>query len=113
MSKNPPSLQSITELSSTYNATQTVKAMPKYRSKSWYEDFRLFFSMLNTPDFKLEKSTMLSVGGALAYVVLPIDLVPDFLPLLGWVDDALVLKIVMDSAKGEIDRFRKFQALCA
>ncbi|MCU0701173.1 MAG: DUF1232 domain-containing protein [Myxococcaceae bacterium] len=27
------------------------------------------------------------VVGALAYVVLPIDLVPDLVPLLGWLDD--------------------------
>ncbi len=111
MSKNPPSLESISELSHTYNAEQTAAAMPQYRTKSWYEDFKLFFSMLNNKNFKMEKSTVLSVGGALAYVVLPIDLVPDFLPLVGWVDDALVLKIVMDSAKGEVDRFRKFQIL--
>jgi uncharacterized membrane protein YkvA (DUF1232 family) len=27
------------------------------------------------------------VAGALAYVLLPIDLVPDLVPLLGWLDD--------------------------
>jgi len=49
----------------------------------------------------------------LAYVVLPIDVVPDFLPLVGWVDDALVLKIVMDSAKGEVNRFKAFRTHAA
>lgn len=111
MSKNPPSLHEITELSQTYNAKETAAAMPKFRTKPWYQEFKLFFSMMNDSNFKMEKSTMLSLGGALAYVVLPIDVVPDFLPFVGWLDDALVLKIVMDSAKGEVSRFRKYQAL--
>lgn len=29
--------------------------------------------------------------GALAYLVMPIDMVPDFLPVLGWLDDVGVL----------------------
>lgn len=28
---------------------------------------------------------------SLAYILLPTDLLPDFMPLLGWIDDALVL----------------------
>jgi uncharacterized membrane protein YkvA (DUF1232 family) len=43
--------------------------------------------------------------GALAYFVLPIDGVPDILPVLGFTDDAAVLatamKVVLDSIKPE------------
>ena len=113
MSTNPPTLASVSDLGQTYNAQSTAAAMPSHTNKSWYGDFKLFFSMMNDKEFKLETSTMLSVGGALAYVVLPIDVVPDFLPLVGWVDDALVLKIVMDSAKGEVNRFKAFRTHAA
>ncbi|WP_324172922.1 YkvA family protein [Sulfurimonas sp.] len=109
MSSNPPDLDSISELSNTYNANQTAVAVQQHENKSWYSDFKLLFSMMTDSSFKLQSTTMLSVGGALAYVVLPTDVVPDFIPLMGWVDDALVLKIVMDSAKGEINRFRHFK----
>lgn len=109
MSKNPPDLQSVTQLSHTYNTNATAAAVPQHQDKSWYSDFKLLFSMMNDKEFKLQTSTMMSVGGALAYVVLPTDVVPDFIPLMGWVDDALVLKLVMDSAKGEINRFRQFR----
>lgn len=110
MSSNPPNLDSISELSNTYNANQTAVAIEQHENKSWYSDFKLLFSMMSDNNFKLQPTTMLSVGGALAYVVLPTDVVPDFIPLMGWVDDALVLKVVMDSAKGEINRFRHFKA---
>src|SRR5215210_7342255 len=43
--------------------------------------------------------------GALAYFVLPFDFVPDFLPLLGFTDDAAVLagaiKMVLDNIRPE------------
>ena len=37
------------------------------------------------------RHVQLSLLGALAYFVLPFDFVPDFLPLLGFTDDAAVL----------------------
>ncbi len=47
----------------------------------------------------------LTLMGALAYFILPIDVVPDFLPLVGFGDDAAVLalaiKLVGDQIKPE------------
>jgi uncharacterized membrane protein YkvA (DUF1232 family) len=37
----------------------------------------------------------LALWGLLAYLVSPIDLVPDFIPVLGHVDDVLVAAIVL------------------
>lgn len=107
MSQNPPSMDNIREYANTYNADATRAAVTKHQNKSWYDDFKLLFSLMNDKRFKLQSSTKLSIGGALAYVVLPTDVVPDFVPFLGWVDDAMVLKLVMDSAKDEIARYRK------
>lgn len=108
MSNNPPSIEEISQLSQTYNPVQTEAAIKTHQNKPWYDDFKLLYSMMSDKNFKMQSSTMMSVGGALAYVVLPTDVVPDFIPLLGWVDDALVLKIVVDSAKGEINRYKNY-----
>ena len=102
-------IDSINKLSHSYSLEQTAAVMQKHSNKSWFDDFKLLFTMINDRDFKLQSTTMLSVGGALAYVVLPTDVVPDFIPLMGWVDDALVIKLIMDSAKSEINRFRRFK----
>lgn len=32
---------------------------------------------------------------AAAYIIMPFDLVPDFLPLLGWLDDAAMVPIAL------------------
>jgi uncharacterized membrane protein YkvA (DUF1232 family) len=45
------------------------------------------------------------VLGALAlYLVSPIDLVPDFIPWLGYLDDALLAAVVVDGILSFIDR---------
>jgi uncharacterized membrane protein YkvA (DUF1232 family) len=40
--------------------------------------------------------------GALAYFVLPVDVIPDFLPALGYTDDALVLVTALRLVSGHI-----------
>ena len=38
------------------------------------------------------------IAGALGYMILPADLVPDILPGLGWLDDIAVMKVAFDMA---------------
>jgi uncharacterized membrane protein YkvA (DUF1232 family) len=40
--------------------------------------------------------------GALAYFVLPADMMPDILPLLGYTDDALILVTALRTVSGHI-----------
>lgn len=48
------------------------------------------------------------IVGALGYLILPIDLIPDFIPVVGWTDDlaalAAVLKLVSDHVTEDIKR---------
>jgi len=50
---------------------------------------RLYWRLLRDPRVSIWPKALLV--GALAYVVLPFDLVPDALPLLGEVDDVVIL----------------------
>src|SRR5436309_350907 len=36
------------------------------------------------------------LGGLLMYLLTPIDLIPDFIPIIGWLDDAFVSIIILD-----------------
>lgn len=38
------------------------------------------------------------IGACIAYVVLPIDLVPDVIPIFGWLDDGLAIIIGIKAA---------------
>lgn len=46
---------------------------------------------------------------ALAYVLSPIDLIPDFLPGVGLVDDAAVVAVCVASLREDLARFRAWK----
>ena len=49
------------------------------------------------------------IVGAVLYFLNPLDLIPDFLPIIGYLDDAAVLGYVLKTLGGEVDRFRKWE----
>ncbi len=42
--------------------------------------------------------------GAVAYAVMPIDLIPDVLPVVGWLDDIGVMALFMTAVVSDINR---------
>ena len=49
--------------------------------------------------------SMVLVVAAIAYIVSPIDLIPDFIPVVGYLDDAAVLSFVLRIVRDELDEF--------
>ncbi len=45
-----------------------------------------------------------ALGAALAYLASPIDLLPDVVPVLGYVDNLLVVALVLDGVLNHVDR---------
>ncbi len=52
----------------------------------------------------------LEIMGALAYLVMPLDLIPDFIPVVGWTDDAAALAFAYTNAQAYIDDLVKEEA---
>lgn len=46
----------------------------------------------------------------LVYLVSPLDLVPDAIPLLGWGDDATVLAFVLKNLDAELERYKQWKS---
>ena len=53
-------------------------------------------------DRRVDKLSKILLGVALAYVVLPYDLLPDFLGPLGFVDDLLVVALVLETVLARV-----------
>ena len=49
------------------------------------------------------------VVGAVLYFLNPLDVIPDFIPVIGYLDDAAVLGYVLRTLHGELERFRAWE----
>ena len=52
----------------------------------------------------LPRTAKIALGAAVVYLLSPVDLVPDFIPLVGWVDDALLAAVLLDGILNWVDR---------
>ena len=69
--------------------------------------------MLRDPDYDLPRGPRTEVLAALSYFANPEDLIPDQIPGLGFLDDAIMIKMLENEFKHELwgyRQFRKFRA---
>lgn len=53
---------------------------------------------------------MVSIVAALAYALSPIDLIPDVVPIAGYIDDAAVITLILQlGVSGELRKYRKWK----
>lgn len=57
----------------------------------------------------LSARTLVIVAGALLYVLSPVDLVPDFIPGIGVIDDLAVLALLLQSLAQDLATFRAWE----
>lgn len=74
------------------------------------ERVRTLFAMIRDREFEIPGKTKALVAAGLLYFVLPTDFTPDFIPGVGYLDDALVLNILWKLVSEQIERY---QALIA
>jgi uncharacterized membrane protein YkvA (DUF1232 family) len=53
--------------------------------------------------------TIAAIGAALAYVINPFDLIPDFIPVIGLVDDLAVIGLCVGMVKNDLEKFRNWR----
>ena len=74
------------------------------------ENIRTAYDMISdsvTGKYKgVSRGTLMLLAGGLAYLALPIDLVPDFIPVAGWMDDAAVLGWIFTRCADEFKKYR-------
>ncbi|MGY3090205.1 uncharacterized membrane protein YkvA (DUF1232 family) [Hymenobacter sp. UYAg731] len=57
----------------------------------------------------ISTSTVISGLAVLLYVVSPIDLIPDFIPVIGFLDDLSLISWFLGKFQGEITKFREWE----
>ena len=52
----------------------------------------------------LPRGVKIALAAAAVYLLSPVDLIPDFIPFVGYLDDALVAALVLDGVLNWVDR---------
>ena len=69
---------------------------------------KLLYGMIRDREFQVDLSTKLLVAGGLLYFILPTDLTPDFIPGIGYIDDAIILGTLWKMVADELERYMTF-----
>ena len=64
--------------------------------------------MVSDEEWQLNEEERNRILGALIYFCDPEDLIPDHIPGLGFLDDAIYVELVIRELKGEIDSYEEF-----
>ena len=72
------------------------------------DKLRLLMRMLSDLDWRLPHQEAGRVLNALAYFTEPDDLIPDHIPGLGFLDDAIMVELVVRELRHEIEAYRDF-----
>lgn len=79
-------------------------------SKDFWSQFKAFIRMLKAYINKeytiIPWASIAMVTGAVLYFVSPIDLVLDWIPVAGLIDDAAVLVFVLRQIRGDLEKFQ-------
>ena len=73
--------------------------------------FSLIMDYRNGSYRELPWKTITAVAGALLYVLNPLDLIPDFIPVLGMVDDASVLALCLKLVNDDLENYMRWKNL--
>lgn len=80
--------------------------------KVW-DYLQLFFSIsrdyINGSYREIPKGSIIAIIGSLIYFLSPVDLIPDFIPVVGFLDDVAVLGLVFNQVKSDLDDYEKWK----
>ena len=74
-------------------------------AKTLIMNVRLMVRMVRDRSFEMSWASRGAILGSLLYFVIPTDLTPDFIPFVGYLDDAAIVGLVVRRLAREIERY--------
>jgi uncharacterized membrane protein YkvA (DUF1232 family) len=103
-------LSEVLILSNAKKISQDIKgSVPEFVSER-IQKLETLVAMIEDSEWKIPAEERADVLSALAYFSDPEDLVPDHIPVLGFLDDAIMIELVAEELKDDIEAFEEFCA---
>ena len=101
--------QALSEVKSLIERVRAVQRAPHFVTEAItvLEDL---MQMLEDKDYKLPRQQYEAAVAGLAYFANPKDVIPDHIPALGFLDDAIMISFVAEDFKHELWAYRKFRS---
>jgi uncharacterized membrane protein YkvA (DUF1232 family) len=85
----------------------------KKRVSGFFEKIRILLRLLrayiNGNYRQIPWKSLLMIIGSLIYFMMPLDLIPDFIPVSGFADDIAIIFLVFNSINEDIEAFLEFE----
>lgn len=90
-----------------------AKFQDNEKLKEFLSDYKLLIEMIkdyyNGEYREVPMYVIAAIGGTLLYILSPIDLIPDFLPVIGYLDDAAVFAFCLKMIGKELEMYKKWK----
>jgi uncharacterized membrane protein YkvA (DUF1232 family) len=107
---NPERLRGLFE-----EATKQAISLPKDPFKDTWPYFQTMLRLIRAyyrGDYRaVTESTLVVIIAAIIYVVSPLDVIPDAIPAIGFLDDATVLALAVKRTREELDAFMMWETM--
>jgi uncharacterized membrane protein YkvA (DUF1232 family) len=113
MRKAQAGAEQLSELEILANAkkiSQNIKANVPEFVRDRIQKLETFVAMIEDDEWQIPNDERTEVLSALAYFSDPEDLVPDHIPVLGFLDDAIMIELVAEEFKDDFEAFEEFCA---
>jgi len=101
------------DVSKVLGKEKTILGKARGPLEKFADDLKLLFSLVkdyaNGSYRELPWLTIASVIAALIYVLSPIDLIPDFIPVLGLTDDAAVVLLCLKGIAADLAKYQAWK----
>lgn len=103
--------ETVAEHIDQYAASMIEKAqelkLPKFISDRLFK-LQILLNMVRDDEWQLTDDERDSIRSALYYFIEPEDAIPDYIPALGYLDDAIYAEIVIQELATEIELYQEF-----